>query len=77
MVQLSLAPARNEKLFSRNYLEDRLPKSEEWAESEEEAKDAWKKLKRIYSEEKDDLPEGKTMRKALDTSLYLQFWNMF
>jgi len=65
MVQLSLAPARNEKLFSRNYLEDRLPKSEEWAESEEEAKDAWKKLKRIYSEEKDDLPERKNDEEGL------------
>lgn len=65
MVQLSLAPARNEKLFSRNYLEDRLPNSEEWSGSEEDARDAWDELKRIYSKEKNDLPERKNDEEGL------------
>jgi hypothetical protein len=65
MVQLSLAPARNEKLFSRNYLEDRLPNSKEWADSQEEARQAWTELKDIYSEEKNDLSERRNDEEGL------------
>lgn len=65
MVKLSLAPARNEKLFSRNYLEDRLPNSQEWKKSDEEAREAWKELKEIYSEEKNDLSERRNDEEGL------------
>jgi hypothetical protein len=65
VVQLSLAPARNEKLFSRNYLEDRLPDSQEWERTEDEARRAWEELKEIYSEEKSDLSERRNDEEGL------------
>jgi hypothetical protein len=51
MVQLSLAPVINEKLFSKHFLEERIKGVSEWQE-EEKAKIAYEKIKGIYDEKK-------------------------
>lgn len=56
MVQLTLVPVMNEKLFSRNYLETRLPMISLWVEVENEAKRSFEYIKRKYREEKESLP---------------------
>lgn len=52
MVQLSLAPVINEKLFSKHFLKERIKGLSEWQE-DERAKVAYEKIKEIYEEKKE------------------------
>lgn len=52
MVQLSLAPVVNEKLFSKHFLEERIKGLSEWQE-DERAKIAYEKIKTIYEGKKE------------------------
>lgn len=52
MVQLSLAPVVNEKLFSKHFLEERIKGLSEWQE-DERAKIAYEKIKKIYEGKKE------------------------
>ncbi|MFW6172185.1 MAG: Eco57I restriction-modification methylase domain-containing protein [Elusimicrobiota bacterium] len=55
MVQLKLESVVNEKLFSRNYLEEKLVETSKW-ETDEELEKAFEKAKQIYENNKEILP---------------------
>jgi len=48
-------PVFNEGLFSRNYLEEHLPKRDIWSDNEEEVKEAFDQLKKLYEDKKDQI----------------------
>jgi len=65
MVELRNAPAVNKKLFTRRYLDKHLPNSEVWQKEVEKAESAWNELKKIYEEQKDELPNRRDNEEGL------------